>query len=395
MFTSSPAIAHVDMDAFYAAVEQRDFPELRNRPVVVGGSDPTRRGVVSAASYEARRFGIHSAMPLRTAYKLCPDACFVSGRMSVYAEESRRIMAILRDYSPRVQPLSLDEAFFDLTGTELLFGPPERTLRQVRERVRQETGLSCSAGLSAVKFVAKIASDLEKPDGLVVVAPGAERGFLHPLPVQRLWGVGPKTLAKLEETGVATIGDLARLGQAELERRFGLWGRRLYRLSRGVDAREVPVEAEPEKSVGHEHTFDEDQNELRVLERTLLELSEKVARRLRKQGVAGRTLTLKLRTASFRTYSRSVSGSEHLDQGLLIYQTARRLMDKVERRGEKVRLLGVSVRGLVPRDQVPATLFDSEAPERESRLGQAMDDLGERFGRDSVRRARLVERSVS
>jgi DNA polymerase-4 len=395
VFISSPALAHIDMDAFYASVEQRDFPELRGKPVVVGGSDPTRRGVVSACSYEARRFGIHSAMPLRTAYRLCPDACFVPGRMDVYVGESRRIMAIFREYSPRVQPLSLDEAFVDLTGTELLFGPQTETLAAIKARVREETGLVCSAGLAAVKFLAKIASDLEKPDGLTIVPPGTEIEFLHPLPVKRLWGVGPKTLAKLEEMGVATIGDLARIGEEELERRFGRWGLRLYCLSQAMDGRGVEAQPEPEKSVGHEHTYGEDQAEREVLERTLLELSENVARRLRKQGVAGRTLTLKLRTASFRTLSRSVTGTEYLDQGLLIYRTVRTLFEGGDRRGEKVRLLGVSVKGLVPRREVPPSLFPEETPEREDRLGRAMDNIGERFGRGSVRRARLTGRSVS
>lgn len=395
MFASSPALAHIDMDAYYASVEERDFPELRGKPVVVGGSDPTRRGVVSAANYPARRYGIHSAMPLRTAYKLCPTACFVSGRMSVYVAESRRIMAVLREHSPRVQPLSLDEAFVDLTGTELLFGPPVETLRAIKERILAEIGLVCSAGLAPVKFVAKIASDHDKPDGFTVVPPGKVLEFLHPLPVEKLWGVGPKTLPLLREMGAKTIGDLDRLGQEALEARLGRWGTRLARLARGEDGREVEAVRAAEKSVGHEHTYDEDQDERRVLERTLLELSEKVARRLRKQGVAGRTLTLKLRTASFRTLSRSMTGSEYLDQGLLIFQSARRLMETVDRRGEKVRLLGISLRNLIPRDQVPPSLFDAEAPEQEDRLGRAMDRLGERFGRDSVRRARLVERSRS
>jgi len=395
VFRSSPALAHVDMDAFYASVEQRDFPALRGKPVVVGGSDPTRRGVVSAASYEARRFGIHSAMPLRTAFRLCPQACFVAGRMEVYVAESKRIMAILREHTPRVQPLSLDEAFLDLGGTELLFGPPEATLRRIKARIREETGLVCSAGLAPVKFVAKIASDLEKPDGFTVVPPDGVLDFLHPLPVGRLWGVGPKTLARLQELGIATIGDLDRLGEAELERLFGRWGTRLARLARGEDPREVEAERPAEQSVGHEHTFDEDQDETRVLERTLLELAEKVARRLRRQGVAGRTLTLKLRTASFRTLSRSVTGSEYLDQGLLIFQTARRLMAAVDCRGEKVRLLGISLRNLVPRDAVPGSLFAGETPEREARLDGAMDELGERFGRGAVKRARLLGRSRS
>ena len=395
MFRSSPALAHVDMDAFYASVEQRDFPELQGKPVVVGGSDPTRRGVVSAASYEARRFGIHSAMPLRTAFRLCPQACFVAGRMEVYVAESKRIMAILREYSPRVQPLSLDEAFLDLSGTELLFGAPEGTLRGIKARIREETGLVCSAGLAPVKFVAKIASDHEKPDGFTVVQPDGVLDFLHPLPVGRLWGVGPKTLARLQELGIVSIGDLDRLGEAELERLFGRWGTRLARLARGEDPRAVEAEGPAEQSVGHEHTFAEDQDEARVLERTLLELAEKVARRLRRQGVAGRTLTLKLRTASFRTLSRSVTGSEYLDQGLLIFQTARRLMTAVDRRGEKVRLLGISLRNLIPRDAVPRSLFAGEAPEREARLDGAIDELGERFGRGAVQRARLLGRSRS
>ncbi len=395
MYAASATLAHVDMDAFYASVEQRDFPELRGKPVVVGGSDPTRRGVVSAASYEARRFGIHSAMPLRQAYERCPDACFVSGRMGVYVTESRRIMAILREHSPRVQPLSLDEAFVDLTGTELLFGPPVEALRNIKARVLKETGLVCSAGLAPVKFVAKIASDHDKPDGLTVVESGKVLDFLHPLPVEKLWGVGPKTLPVLREMGVVSIGDLDRLGQEALEARFGRWGKRLARLARGEDAREIEAERPREKSVGHEHTYDEDQAEQRVLERTLLELAEKVARRLRKQGVAGRTLTLKLRTASFRTLSRSVTGSEYLDQGLLIFQTASHLMAEVDRRGEKVRLLGISLRNLLPRDQVQPSLFGAETPEREDRLGRAMDQLGERYGRDSVRRARLLGRSRS
>ena len=394
MFSSSPAIAHIDMDAFFASVEQRDFPELRGKPVVVGSHDPQRRGVVSAASYEAREYGIHSALPLRTAYRLCPSACFVDLRPRVYSEESRQIMAILNEYSPRVQPLSVDEAFFDLTGTELLFGPPEETVRSIKRRILEERDLVSSVGLASVKFVAKIASDLDKPDGVVIVPPGTEVDFLHPLKVERLWGVGPKTLEQLEKFGVVTIGDLADLGRERLIERFGKWGLRLWNLSQGVDPRGVEPHHK-EKTIGHEHTFGEDQGDMDVLERTLLALSEKVARRLRKHGMAGRTLTLKFRTASFRTLTRSVTGSEYLDQGLLIYETVRALMKKADRRGEKVRLLGVSLSGLLPRAQVPRTLFDGMDPKPGEKIDRAVDELGRRYGTDTVQRARLVERRAS
>jgi len=382
------------MDAFYASVEQRDFPELRGKPVVVGSHDPQRRGVVSAASYEARRYGIHSAQPLRTAYRLCPKACFVDPRPRVYVEESRRIMAILHEYSPRIQPLSLDEAFIDLTGSGLLFGPPEETILDIKRRILEERGLVSSVGLASVKFVAKIASDLDKPDGVVVVPPAAVKDFLHPLEVRRLWGVGPKTLERLEKFGVGTIGDLADLGRERLIERFGKWGLRLWNLSQGVDPRGVEPHRE-EKSIGHEHTFGEDQDDMDVLERTLLALSEKLARRLRKHGMAGRTLTLKFRTASFRTLTRSVTGNEYLDQGPLIYETARALMKKADRRGEKVRLLGVSLAGLLPKSRVPRTLFDGMEAEPGERIDRAVDELGRRFGTDTVRRARLMERRAS
>jgi DNA polymerase IV len=389
------AIAHIDMDAFYASVEQRDNPELRGKPVVVGGSDPTRRGVVSAASYEARRYGIHSAMPLRTAYKHCPQACFVPVRMDAYVEESRRIMAIFRDYTPRVQPLSLDEAFLDLSGTELLFGAPAVTVGKIKERVHTEIGLNCSVGLASVKFLAKIASDLDKPDGLTIVPPDGILEFLHPLAVKRLWGVGPRTLEKLTTMGVVTIGDLASLGRSSLENSFGQWGTRLWQLANGIDDRDVPLERSVEKSVGNEHTYGEDQWEQVVLERTLMELAEKIARRLRRRNLEGRTVTLKLRTSSFRTLSRSLSGSEYLDQGLLIFNTARGLMNKIDRRGEKVRLLGISLSTLQFHGEGQGSLFSAADGVRESRLGEAMDSIGNRYGENMVRRARLLERRES
>ncbi|MDP6419625.1 MAG: DNA polymerase IV [Candidatus Krumholzibacteria bacterium] len=394
LFSRSPAIAHLDMDAFYASVEQRDFPELRGRPVVVGSSDPSRRGVVAAASYEARALGIRSAMPLRRAWKLCPDACFMDLRMEAYVEESRQVMSILREYSPRVEPLSLDEAFFDLSGTLLLFGPPEQTIRHIQKRVLKETGLNSSVGIAPVKFVSKIASDLHKPAGIVVVPPGTVEAFLHPLAVSRLWGVGPRTLESLQRMGVETIGDLAGMGLERLEQSFGKWGTHLWRLSRGVDER--PVEPlQEEKSVGHEITFPEDRGSQEAIERTLLALAEKVARRLRKQGVAGRTVTLKFRTASFRSMTRSMSSSEYIDQAWALYEIAKKLLTRVDRRGEKARLLGISVSSLLAREEVPRSLFEEPGSRHSERVSDAMDELGRRFGVDSVRRARLLRRKES
>ncbi len=303
---STRTILHVDLDAFFAAVEQRDRPELLGRPVIVGGSDPTSRGVVSAASYEARTFGVHSAMPLRTAFRLCPQGVFlpVDGRR--YQAASRDVMAVLRRYTPQVQQISIDEAFLDVTGSRALFGDGETIARTIKTTVRDEVGLTVSVGVATTKLVAKVGSDLRKPDGLVVVPPGEEAAFLAPLPISRLWGVGEKTALALREFGVQTIGDLAALPRDALVRRFGKHGASLVDRAHGIDPDPV-ASGEPAKSIGHEHTFGHDTADVEVIERTVLGMADGVAWRLRAAGLRAATITLKLRDSTFATITRQTT----------------------------------------------------------------------------------------
>lgn len=381
------AVAHVDMDAFYAAVEQRDRPELRGRPVVVG-ADPRGRGVVSAASYEARPFGVHSAMPIGRAARLCPRAVFLPVDMPKYARVSREIMAILTSFSPLVEPLSVDEAFVDLTGTALLHGPPVEAVREIKGRIRAETGLTASAGLAANKFVAKVASDLEKPDGLVVVAPGREAAFLAPLAVERLWGVGKVTARELRAMGVERIGQLQAMPDEVLVRRFGAHGAGLAELARGVDTRPVVPDAAA-KSIGAEETFGADTRDEGRLRATLRAQAERVAAELRAEGLAAACVTLKVRFADFATLTRRATGDPTQD-GLALYRRALALLARVSRE-RPVRLIGLSTSGLAPQGQGQLSLLDPGALRRE-RLSRVVDGLAHRFGEAVVRPASLLER---
>jgi DNA polymerase-4 len=314
------------MDAFYASVEQRDRPELRGRPVIVG-ADPSGRGVVSAASYEARRFGVHSAMPIGRAARLCPDGAFVPVDMDKYAGVSHEVMAILADYTPLLEPVSIDEAFLDVTGTEGLHGDGPAVGRAIKARIAASLRLTASVGVAANKFVAKVASDLRKPDGLVVVAAGTEADFLAPLPVSRLWGVGRVTAEGLEAMGLQTIGQLAAVPAELLETRFGPSGRSLQDLAHGRDDRAVEPFALP-KSMGAEETFGRDHRDTERLHATLREQAERVARELRAGGYAGRCVTLKLRFADFSTLTRRHTDDPTQD-GLAIYRRARALLDRI------------------------------------------------------------------
>jgi len=381
------AIAHVDMDAFYAAVEQRDRPELRGQPVIVG-ADPKGRGVVSACSYEARVFGVRSAMPISRAYRLCPHGVYLPVDMAKYARVSAEIMTILGEFSPLVEPVSVDEAFLDLTGTETLWGVAADAVRRIKTRIRAETGLTASAGLAANKFVAKVASDLEKPDGLVVVEAGREAEFLAPLPIERLWGVGKATAKELQTLGVATIGQLQRLAPAVLTARLGPHGHDLLALAFGRDVR--PVEPfSPAKSMGAETTFGRDCRDLAALQDTLRGQAERVARELRAESLAACRVTLKLRWADFRTLTRSHTGDPTQD-GLEIYRRAVLLLAR-EPLIQPVRLIGVSASTFRAEARGQLSLLDQTAVRRE-RLARAVDRITGRFGRSAIVPARLLGR---
>jgi DNA polymerase IV len=378
-------ILHVDLDAFFAAVEQRDHPELRGKPVIVGGGGPSDRGVVSAASYEARVFGVHSAMPLREAGRLCPHGVFLPVDGAKYLGVSREVMTILRRFTPLVEPISIDEAFLDVTASRALFGDGAAVARLIKDAVRDEIGLTISVGVARTKLVAKIASDLRKPDGLVVVPAGQEATFLAPLPIRRLWGVGEQTAAALGDYGVVTIGDLAALPGDLLGRRFGKHGEALTQRARGIDSDSVSDPADA-KSIGHEHTFDVDTSDRDTIERTLLAMAEGVAGRLRASGVKAGTIAVKIRDSSFRTITRQRTLPEPTDLTEPIWHVALALA-RPEVRGIRVRLLGVTASHLEMPDQM--ALFESDDIRRR-RAVEAADDIRRRFGERAVTRARLI-----
>ncbi len=383
------SILHVDLDAFFAAVEQRDRPELRGRPVIVGGGGPNDRGVVSAASYEARVFGVRSAMPLRTAAALCPDGIFVPVDGKRYAAVSRQVMEILRRFTPRLEQVSIDEAFMDVSGTSGLFGTGEEVARRIKQAIADEVRLTASVGVAANRLVAKIASDLRKPDGLVVVAAGEEAAFLAPLPIERLWGIGPSTWRALADYGVRTIGDLAALPDDLLRRRFGTHGPELAARARGVGETEVGGH-EAAKSISQEHTFDVDTGQWEVIERTLLALSEGVTGRLRADGLRASTVAVKIRDSDFATITRQRRLPEPTDLTDVIWRTALALTRR-EAHGMRVRLLGVAASGLSDRQQL--ALFGTDDERRRRALGAA-DEIRGRFGPRAIRRARLLDADV-
>ena len=373
------------MDAFYASVEQRDDPALRGRPVLVGG--PSRRGVVTAASYEARPFGVRSAMPMMEAMRKCPEAIVVPVRMERYVEVSARVFEIFGRYSPLVEGLSLDEAFIDVTRSRSLFGDGEAIARAIRRDISGELALTASAGVSHCKFVAKVASDLRKPDGLVVVPREEARGFLAPLPIERMWGVGPKTAPKLRAMGLSTLGDLAAATAAKLEQLLGSWGTEARALARGEDPREVNPEREA-VSIGAEQTYDEDLTERSAIERTLLEHASRVAQRLLAENLFASTIVVKLKYSDFTLRSRRVTLPQPVMDTHSIYEAAVRLLDRFEDAGRPVRLTGVSVAGLTG-ETVP-TLFPDRAAEKRQRLEGVISNVAERFGALRLTRAELL-----
>jgi DNA polymerase-4 len=392
MGTVSPRhILHVDMDAFFAAVEQLDRPELRGRPVLVGG-DPAGRGVVSTASYEARPFGCHSAMPMAQAIRLCPPAVVVHPRFERYAAVSRQIFETLEQFTPLVEPLSIDEAFLDLTGSQRLFGPPEQVARELKRRIHAETSLTASVGLAPNKFLAKLASDLQKPDGLVVVPPDGVQAFLDPLPIERLWGVGRATLRRFAELHVRTFADARRLAESELRHHFGEAGEHFYRLVRGQDQRPVVPDREA-KSISHEQTFATDVVDAEYLRAILLGQTDAVARRLRRHHLLARTVTIKIRRHDFETTTRRTTLPHPADETGVLWSAAAELFDKWARPGmPPVRLLGMSVSHLCHREGQQLALFEQDAAARRQSLDRTVDQIRERFGTDAISRGRTLDR---
>ena len=385
-------ILHVDMDAFFVSVELLERPELRGRPVIVGGAGP--RGVVSAASYEARRFGVHSAMPMTRARRLCPQAVVLPVRHERYARVSAAVFEIFRSVTPLVEGLSLDEAFLDVAGARRRLGRPARIAEMIREQVRDQQGITCSVGVATTKFVAKLASTRCKPDGLLVVPADGVTDFLHPLPVASLWGVGERTEETLTRLGLRTVGQLARVPLPTLQRELGAaMGAHLHELAWGRDPREV-VPHTPDKSIGAETTFDTDVDDPEVVRRELLRLAEKTGARLRAAGYAGRTVSVKLRMADFKTITRARTLDEPTDLARVIYVTARALYEGAGLDGVRLRLVGVRVENLGPAGEAPRQLAFDE-PERGWREAErAMDQVAHRFGRGAVRPAALVRRAA-
>jgi len=370
------------MDAFYAAIEQRDRPELRGKPVIVGGSG--KRQVVSTASYEARKFGVHSAMPGVRAKQLCPHGIFVVPRMEVYAAVAAQVREVFGRFTDLVEPLSLDEAFLDVTGSRALFGDGPTIGARIKAEVKGATQLCVSVGVATSKYVAKVASDLRKPDALVVVPPGTERAFLAPLPVSRLWGVGAVTQQHLERAGLRTIGDVQARTEAQLVAAFGKnLGEHLYVLSNGLDLREVETERAA-KSIGHEMTFVEDLTSTDEVHETLLQLAEMVGRRLRREGVRGTVVRLKLRHPDFTTLVRQRKVAPTADD-LELYHTARELLHGCWNGKPGVRLLGVTAASLVGHEVLVQRGLFASLPKKREQVLRAMDAIRDRHGENAVR----------
>jgi DNA polymerase-4 len=383
-----PVIFHVDMDAFFVSVEELFDPSLKGKAVVVGGS-PDQRGVVSAASYEARKFGVHSAMPLVTAKKLCPHAIFLAGRREKYSEFSRKVEQIFRTYTPVVEMFSIDEAYLDFSGSGRLYGNPFEFADRLRKEIEQKTGLSASIGISRTRTVSKVASDLAKPGGILHVLPGHEAALLGSLKIGKLPGIGKVTEKHLNDLGIVTVAQLASVGQQFLTETFGAWGESLYRKSHGLDTAHFEFHEEP-RSISHEHTFDRDTCDREEVHAILARLVEKAAHRLRDHKMFAGTVTLKLRDHQFQTITRAVSLKEPTQLDRQILENILHLLEKNWNGRQKIRLLGVALSGL-SYGLRQEHLFEKESRDKMTRLYQAADKIRDKFGFDSIISARTVK----
>jgi DNA polymerase-4 len=383
-------ILHIDMDAFYASVEQLDDPRLKNKCVIVGGT--SNRGVVSAASYEARQFGVHSAMPIYQAKQKCPHGIFVPPRMRRYKEVSKKVMALLKDFSPLVEPVSIDEAYMDITGCQRLFGEPQEIAREIKRKIKETVNLTCSVGVAPNKFLAKIASDMEKPDGLTLILPDKVPEFIDSLPVKKVPGVGKKMFRQLELLGIRTLGDVQRLPEKSLLKHLGKFGKRLRTLSSGSDHSPVTPQA-PHKSISSERTLAADTRDVKLLKRYLLSQSGEVSKQLRKTGVRAKTITIKIKDEDFKTVTRRTTIAIPTQSSKTIYKHAAQLMDDYKIT-QKIRLIGVGTSGFSSvTASVQMGLFDTHAETQDDweKIDKALDSISKKFGKDLVGRATLKE----
>lgn len=386
-------IAHVDMDAFFAAVEQLDNPALRGKPILVGSDKP--RGVVTTASYEARPFGCHSAQPMAVAKRLCPNAIIVPVRGHRYREISQQVFRIFDDFSPLVQPLSIDEAFLDMTGSERLLGSPHDIGQAIRKRVVDATGLTASVGLAPNKFLAKLASEINKPDGMTIITRDEVQHVLSPLPLSKLWGVGPATLQRFERLGLHTIGDIAAQSREWLQRYFGDDGAHFHRLAHGIDDRPVTADRQA-KSIGHETTFEADIDDAEEVRRVLFRLVEQIGHRLRKHSLAARTVSVKIRYGDFETITRSATLDQASDATEVIWHAVIALFDRWAHSGFRpVRLIGASTSQLAHAGGEQLDLFAGEQQDQQRRVDKVSDLIATKFGKKAIRRGRGLDKPAS
>ena len=388
-------ILHIDMDAFFASVEQNDNPSLKGRPVIIG-ADPKEgrgRGVVSTCSYEARKFGVRSAMPISKAWELCPTGVYLPVRMRRYHEISNQVFEILGRYSPLVEPVSIDEAFLDCTGTERLFGPADKVAELIRKDIKAETNLTASIGIASCKSVAKIASDLNKPDGVTICPAGQEESFLRPLPVGRLWGAGKKTVERLEQFSIRTVGELAATDIRTLRSMVGAAaGEHLWNLSHGIDPRPVVPDEYERKSISEERTFERDTEDEHLLSKTILQIADDVSRNMRLEGLSGRTVTVKIRLTGFETFTRSRSFDCAFCDMKTIRDTASEIVRDFDRKGKQIRLIGVGVSNLKRNETIEEQIdLFCRKPEKEKKREDLLDSLRAKYGK-KVTRGSLLER---
>ncbi len=387
-------IIHADMDAFYASVELLDKPHLRDKPVAVGG--PSRsRGVISAANYVARKYGVHSALPCAIATRRCPDLILIKPRMSVYADYSRKIKEVFYRYTPVIEPLALDEAFLDATASEKLFGSTEVIGKKIKQEIKSELGLTVSIGIAPNKFLAKIASDIQKPDGFVIVQPDAIQEFLDPLPVTRIWGIGKVSSKNLKENSVETIKDLRLLPRQQLQQWFGKHGLHLWELAHGIDNRQVITDSQA-KSMSHETTFDTNVDNRETVQAHLLNLTEQVSARLRHSDLKGQTVSIKVRYADFDTITRSYSVADATNNTSQIWQIVKEiLLPKIKINRQGIRLLGVGVSKLdngQPTNKQQLDLFQ-QTDQDDSNIDKLTDTINRKFGSDALKRGTTVKKS--